>query len=130
MNAVLTAAAFCITACVLLKIISSETPAVKTVCAIAAACLVMIRFLDSFLSISDSLTELFDSAGLDEEYLRIIFKALGICYLTQLGCDICRDCGESAIASQLELFGKAALLIVSLPLFSAAADMIKTLLMI
>ncbi len=130
MNSMLTAAVFCIVCCVLLKTISSESPGIKAVCAIAAACIVMMRFLDSFYSISNTLNELFDSAGIDEEYLKIIFKSLGICYVTQIGCDVCRDCGENALASQLELAGKAALLIVSLPLFSAAADIIRSLLLI
>lgn len=119
---------FCLTACVLLKVLSAGGGEIKLVCGILAACIVMVKFLDEFYSISDSLSDIFEQTGLDDKYLGIIFKSLGICYVTQLGCDCCRDSGESALASQLELVGKAALLIVSLPLFNTAVEIVRALL--
>lgn len=119
---------FCIAVCVILKILQSESAEIKTVCAILAASLVAVRFLDRFDSIETALSGFFDETALDGEYLRIIFKSLGICYVTQLGCDCCRDCGENALATQLELVGKAALLITALPLFTAAVEIIRSLL--
>lgn len=53
----------------------------------------------------------------DSSYLAIILKSLGICYVTQLAADTCRDSGYSAIASKVELAGKVAILLFSLPLF-------------
>ena len=96
----------------------------------AAACLITLRFLDSWREISAALEDIFLQTGMQSEYLKIIFKSLGICFVTQLGCDCCRDSGENAMASQLELAGKAAILVTALPLFSAAAEMVRTLLMI
>lgn len=49
------------------------------------------------------------------EYLKIAVKVLGVCYLSQTGSDICRDCGEAALATQVELVGRIAALTVSLP---------------
>lgn len=49
-------------------------------------------------------------------YLKIAVKVLGICYLSQTGSDICRDCGEAALATQIELIGRIAALTVSLPI--------------
>ena len=34
------------------------------------------------------------------EYGLILFKALGICLITQLASDACRDAGEAALASK------------------------------
>ena len=46
----------------------------------------------------------------------ILFKAVGICLLTQLAGDVCRDSGESSIASKIELAGRAAILLTAMPL--------------
>lgn len=127
---IISIALFCITACVMLKVLAGSSAEIKVLCSVIAACLVTLRFLDGWHSISAALTELFEQTGMDGQYLKIIFKSLGICYVTQLGCDCCKDCGENAIASQLELAGKAAMLMVSLPLFSAAAELVKSLLLI
>lgn len=48
-------------------------------------------------------------------YFKIALKVLGICYLSQTGSDICRDCGESALAAQVELIGRIATVSVALP---------------
>lgn len=127
---ILTAALFCIAACVLIKPLAGVASEVKLVCSVAAACLITLRFLDSWREISAALEDIFLQTGMQSEYLKIILKSLGICFVTQLGCDCCRDSGENAMASQLELAGKAAILVTALPLFSAAAEMVRTLLMI
>lgn len=126
---IISVALFCITSCVLLKVLASNSGEIKVICSILAACLVTVRFLGEFSSISSALSELFEQTGLNDEYFKIIVKCLGICYVTQLGCDCCRDCGEAALASQLELTGKASMLIVSLPLFRAAVELVRSLLM-
>ncbi|MGN0632668.1 MAG: SpoIIIAC/SpoIIIAD family protein [Oscillospiraceae bacterium] len=126
---IISVALFCITSCVLLKVLASNSGEIKVICSILAACLVTVRFLSEFSSISSALSELFEQTGLNDEYFKIIVKCLGICYVTQLGCDCCRDCGEAALASQLELTGKASMLIVSLPLFRAAVELVRSLLM-
>jgi len=66
----------------------------------------------------DTVRDLLDRGGIDEAYAAVLFRALGICVICQLASDACRDCGESAIASKVELAGKLAVLLTSLPLFS------------
>ena len=67
--------------------------------------------------------ELMDSSALPAEYGQILFKALGICLLTQLAADACRDAGESALAGKAELAGKVGLIMLSLPLFQKIAEL-------
>jgi stage III sporulation protein AD len=127
---IISVALFCITSCIMLKVLSGISPEIKILCSVIAACLVTVEFLDEWKSISSAMSAIFEQTEMDGQYLKIIFKSLGICYVTQLGCDCCRDCGENAVSSQLELVGKAAMLAASLPLFSAAADLVRSLLVI
>ena len=62
-------------------------------------------------------TALLGAARLPGKYAVILFKALGVCWLAQFAADSCRDAGESALASKVELAGKTAVLLLSLPLF-------------
>jgi stage III sporulation protein AD len=120
--------AFCVAACILIKLLGTAGAEFKTAAAIFAAAVVAGHFLSGFAGLAGAARELFGQTGLDEEYLTIVFKSVGICYITQIACDCCRDSGENALASQLELAGKAALLLTALPMFEAAAETIRDLL--
>lgn len=56
-------------------------------------------------------------------HLAVLTKALGITLAVQLTAELCRDLGESALASKLELLGKAELLLLSLPLLNEMAEL-------
>ena len=60
--------------------------------------------------------------------LEVLLKALGITYISSLAEDYCRDCGENAIASQVDLIGRLGMISVSLPLFTAVAEVVRSLL--
>ncbi len=61
------------------------------------------------------------------KYIPIMIKALGIAFAVQITSDICKDAGESGLASKLELFGKVQLIIISLPLISDLINLAKNL---
>ncbi len=73
------------------------------------------------------LRSLTQSAGLDEGYAALLIKALAVCYITQLACDCCRDAGETAIAGRLELAGRAAVAVISLPVLTSLAEIVTGL---
>ncbi len=75
----------------------------------------------------EAINTLTQAAGIDSEFARVLLKALAVCYVTQLSADCCRDAGESAIASKLELAGRAAILVVSLPVFTSLAELVTKL---
>lgn len=51
-------------------------------------------------------------------YIPILIKSLGIALTVQITSDICRDSGEGAIAERIELFGKAEILVLCIPLIT------------
>lgn len=79
-------------------------------------------------AIAPALSSLTDMIGTDGGYGEILLKALAVCYITHFAAQSCEDAGEKAIAAKIDLVGKAALLILSLPLFNELAGMIKELL--
>ena len=58
----------------------------------------------------------------DSGTFTIMFKASGTAILTTLSSSLCRDSGESALASKVELCGKSIILAMSLPLLKQVFD--------
>ncbi len=61
------------------------------------------------------------------EYAQILLKALGIAYITTITQSLCSEAGENAIAGGVELFGKAQLILLSLPLVFSLLDIASEL---
>ena len=56
-----------------------------------------------------------------------LVKTVGIALICRTGSDLCRDAGESAIGSVLETAGAVAAIVVSLPLFRSAWELLRSL---
>ncbi|MBR2901553.1 MAG: stage III sporulation protein AD [Clostridia bacterium] len=61
-------------------------------------------------------------------YFALMLKSLAISLCCRVSADVCRDCGESSLASRVELAGKVSIVIISIPvveqLFGIAKDML------
>lgn len=120
-------AGICIISAVMCKLFANEGKEYGLYIKIAAASVIMSMIIIFVSPVTETIRSIYDKAGADEEYLTILFKALGICYVTQFACDVCRDSGENALATQAELAGKVSLLIIALPLFNSLADIVANL---
>ena len=118
----------CLVCAIVCKAIERDAGEIKAVAVICAVCIVMYRISGELSSVLNTMQELFDRADIDAEYIDVIFKGVGICYITHLGCECCVECGEGVIAAQLSLAGKIAMIVISLPLFRALISMIEGLL--
>jgi len=85
-----------------------------------------------FLSMAEKLSELvtavreiFQMVDMNQSYLGILFKMLGITYVAEFSSAICKDAGYQTIASQIEIFGKLTILVMSLPIVLALMKMIQ-----
>ncbi|MDE5992892.1 MAG: stage III sporulation AC/AD family protein [Oscillospiraceae bacterium] len=124
---IVSVAGICIIASVLCKLFGAAGSEYALYIKIAAAAAVLSVVIMFVSPVAEAIRGLYARAGADGEYLTILFKALGICYITQFACDICRDSGENALATQAELAGKLSLLILALPLFDSLSEIVSGL---
>ncbi len=61
------------------------------------------------------------------EPMKVVLKCLGVCYLTELGSALCKESGQTAISSKIELCGRILILTLSLPLVETFLGLIKEL---
>ncbi len=124
---IVTVAVICIFATVLCKLFSKDNKEYALYIKIAAAVGIMSSAIILISPVAEMVNDIFARSGADDTYINILFKALGICYITQFAFDICKDSGENALATQLETVGKISLIILALPLFESLMDVVVTL---
>lgn len=118
-------AAFCICSAVLAVLLRQHCREQSMMIALAVCTAVIGGFLSVFSSVITEVSSIFSQAGISDSYIALIFKAISICLITQITCEICRDSGESAIASAAEIWGRGAVTVISLPLVKALLEQIN-----
>lgn len=63
-----------------------------------------------------TLLKMLTSYGVSNGLTSYILKALGICIITNFSVSLCTDFGQTSLAAKVEMAGKVALLILSLPI--------------
>lgn len=91
-------------------------PEYAMVVSIAAGVVILLILLVDLGSIFDAVEQLFISSGLNGEVFKLTLKALGLCYITNFAVDVCKDFGQTSLASKIELAGKIAVITLSFPL--------------
>ena len=81
-----------------------------------AVCVPILDFINNFVKPSS------------KSYITLLFKAIGVSLVASTASDVCRDCGETAIASKVELLGKCEILLLSLPLLEEITKLITHIL--
>ena len=110
--------------CVVLRPLHPELAMILSLAAGAVLLLAVVGEVGQVLALAKKMME---KAHLPGAYMPILLKALGICLLTQVACDTCRDAGETALSVKLEMAGKIAVLVLSLPLFEEILMVIQAL---
>lgn len=67
--------------------------------------------------------------SMDTLYIGTLIKMLGITYIAEFSSNICKDAGYQTIAKQIEIFGKLAILVMSMPILMALLETIAGVLL-
>lgn len=114
---------------VLTALFLKETRPSFTVFVSMATCLLIFFYAVNKLSyLADILAVLRDYVDLKDSYLLSMMKIVGITYISDFSANLCRDAGYTAIAGQIEFFGKISILTISTPVILALLDTISSFL--
>ena len=112
MNISVICGAAIVTACAY-ALIKELRPHLAPVCAAAGVTVILGYIIISAVPIIDFLKQM---DALASGGISVMLKGLGICVFCQLTADICRECGQNAVASKVVLAGKLGILLLALPL--------------
>lgn len=61
----------------------------------------------------------------NETYISILIKMIGITYISEFSSAMCKDAGCSMIGGQIEMFGKLTILAISMPVLLSLLELIN-----
>ena len=110
-------AVFCLVATMLALVLRQYRPEYAVFISLACSIVAVLYLLQGVAQVAEELGRLLEDTMLPGELVQGVMRCLGVCILTELAAQTCRDAGEQAIGAKVELAGKVTLVLVSLPLF-------------
>lgn len=114
-------------ALIVIVIIKQYKPEFAIYISLVSGIIIIFLVFGKLSGIISILTDLSKKAGINATYLSIILKITGIAILTEFGVSICKDAGETAIASKIEFGGKIIIISISVPIIAALLEVITTI---
>lgn len=75
--------------------------------------------------IIDAVKEIGGFMDMKATYIGTLIKMLGITYVAEFSSGICKDAGYQTLATQIEIFGKLVILVMSMPILMTLLQTIK-----
>ena len=92
---------------------------------VALSLVIFFAIIGRLEVIIDALRTIANYINMDTAYIGTLIKMLGITYVAEFSAGICKDAGYQTIALQIEIFGKVAVLVLSMPVLMALLNTIK-----
>jgi stage III sporulation protein AD len=112
----------------LVIIVKQQRPDIAMIISLAAGSVIFILLLGNIKIVATSVENMAQKANLDSIYITTVLKVIGIAYIAEFGSQICKDAGEGAIASKIELGGKILIMILALPILTALMEAVLKIL--
>ena len=117
-------AGVCVICTIIVIILKSKSPAFALPIELAGICAVAFILIEKLKAVLNETENLFEMSGfLDDGYLTLLIKVLGIATVTQIASDICTDNENTALASNIELGGKIIILSMSMTLLKTLVSL-------
>ena len=108
-------------------IIKQYRPELAIYVSIITGCIILYMIIDKLGDIIELLKNISSKAGVNSQFLGILLKMTGVAILAEFAINICRDAGEGAIASKVEIGSKIIIISMSIPIISNLLNIIVEL---
>ena len=104
-----------------------KSPHSALLLSIAAGVIVILSLLRDIPDILSGVSAMLAAGGIDNGDLLILFKAVGICFVTEFTCDAVTEAGLLSLSTNVSFAGKILALMTALPLFDRVIGVIQAL---
>lgn len=119
---------FAIVLCVVLlnRLLDTHAKEYSLLITLCASVSILVYTSEYVRTLLDYIELLLDYTSNSDIY-NVLLKALGICVVTNIAMDVCKDSHQSTLCGIVLLVGKVAVLLVSLPLLRELFNVVVTL---
>ena len=115
-------------ALLLIIVIRQYKPEFTVYISLIAGILILACILPKISAIIDMLNSLVSTASINSSFLVLLLKITGIAFLTEFAVSICKDAGESAIATKIDMGGKVVIISLSIPILAGLLETVTQIL--
>lgn len=90
--------------------------------------LILLLVMDRLTGIINLIQSIQDKSSINTQFIALLIKITGIAFLSEFAVSICKDSGEGAIASKIELGSKIIIISMSIPIISSLLEIILKIL--
>lgn len=127
MNEIITAAGIAVIAAGAAVLLKQYKPEYAFGVSLAAGAAIIIFVMFKLGDIIGSVEEFVSLAGISNEHYKIMLRCLGVCMITKITSETCKDCGQGSISTKIDMAGKIIILAIAMPLFSEIMSIVKAL---
>ncbi len=114
--------------CIACMIVKPIRPDFAIFISIVGGIIIIFCMLSYLTNIFDIFNNIFQVSGVNGSLYSVIFKIIGIGYLTEFTASICNDTGNSSLGDKVLLGGKIIILVMALPIVTSILDIVMELL--
>ena len=115
-------------AVIIIVILKQYRPEFAIYASIIAGVLILTIASGTLSGIIDMINSISSKTNINSDFLMILIKITGIAILTEFAVSICKDAGESAIASKVDVGGKILIISLSIPIINALIETVVKIL--
>ena len=112
---------------VMALLLRQKSPHSALLLSIASGTVIMLSLLRDIPDIITGVNALLGSAGIDSGDIILLFKIVGICFVTEFTCDCVSEAGLLSLSTNISFAGKILVLVTSLPMFERVISVIQEL---
>ena len=112
----------------IIVILKQYRPEFAIYASIIAGVLILTLASGTLSGIINMINSISSKTNINSDFLVILIKITGIAILTEFAVSICKDSGESAIASKVDIGGKIIIISMSIPVINALIDTVVKIL--
>lgn len=116
--------AFGIVTAIIITTLRTLKPEIAIQASVAAGIIIFILVIGKLAPVFDLIKIYSGRINLDMQFIPALLKIIGIAYISEFGAEICRDAGENAIASKIELAGKVLIAIMAIPIITSLLELV------
>ncbi len=113
---------------ILVVTLQQQRKEIALILGVAVGTLLLWKISDHIKEIIEGIRQMSTAAGISGDHWKLLLKLLAISYLTEFGCEICKDAGQQSLASKIMLGGKIMMMALSLPVFQSLLTFITEVL--
>lgn len=109
-------------AVIIIVILKQYRPEFAVYVSILTGVIILLMLVRQISGILDLLRDIANKSSINSGFLKILIKITGIAILTEFAVSICKDSGESAIASKVDIGGKIIIVALSMPIIQSLLE--------